>query len=239
MLTEILRYAWALLNNWAGYTTGGLITAVVATWLAWKERKMTHKILICLSALFFIMAGFKAWEDVREKQRAAETEAERQFRQAEYNQRRIDQIQDAFLIASNKWVGETTLAFSVDVKGDNDGNIANIQNSPGAKLTQTVNPLPKPYVYTHKLSSSIALAGGGAYKTQFEVGVAYGHKVLRWTVRHHVQVLSDPAIEDKGTDTVFLSNGTMVPVEQFLFTILTARQAAESDFDFLVELPKE
>src|SRR5438445_363346 len=68
---HIWIFFWAVLDNWAGFFTGGIIIAVVAFWLTWKGKAMTRKFLIGLSICFFVMATYKAWEEQYEKADAA------------------------------------------------------------------------------------------------------------------------------------------------------------------------
>jgi hypothetical protein len=63
MLNDIRNFFWAVINNWAGYITGGLIIAAVTVWFGLKGKTMPRKTLIVLLVLFGLMACFKAWEE--------------------------------------------------------------------------------------------------------------------------------------------------------------------------------
>jgi len=65
------EFFWAIVNNWAGYATGGTIAAIVWLWLGWKQRAMPRKWLAYLCLCFLAMAIYKAWEDQYEKVVAA------------------------------------------------------------------------------------------------------------------------------------------------------------------------
>ena len=67
---EIGCYLLALVNWWTCLFTGGVIIAAVTWGHTWKGVQMTRKFLIGLSIVFFVMAGFKAWEGERLKVRS-------------------------------------------------------------------------------------------------------------------------------------------------------------------------
>jgi len=67
MLSDIEHFAWDVINNWAGYSTGGLILACVVLWFGVKEKTMPRKVALVLAALFLLMAFFKAWQDKSQK----------------------------------------------------------------------------------------------------------------------------------------------------------------------------
>src|SRR5438128_12641043 len=62
-ITDIGRFLWAVINNWAGYSTGGIIVAVVALWHLIKNRPVPRKLGIGLAIFFFFLSFFKAWQD--------------------------------------------------------------------------------------------------------------------------------------------------------------------------------
>jgi hypothetical protein len=70
-IKELGVWLWAVINNWAGYSTGGLIVAVVALWGLLKNkptgRKVTRKIGLRLALLFLFLGFFKGWRDQYEK----------------------------------------------------------------------------------------------------------------------------------------------------------------------------
>ena len=78
---HVWLYLLEMVNNWAGYFTGGIIIAVFTVWLAWRGKVMTRKILIGLTILFFIMGSYKAWEDQYERAEAAEKASDNDLQQ--------------------------------------------------------------------------------------------------------------------------------------------------------------
>jgi hypothetical protein len=62
---EVVKFAWAVLTNWAGYVTSGLIAALLVGYSYWKNKPMPKFFLIMFAVLFLFMAFFKAWEDQR------------------------------------------------------------------------------------------------------------------------------------------------------------------------------
>ncbi len=61
--SDIGRFLWAVVNNWAGYSTGGIIVAVVALWHLMKDRPVRRKVGIGLAIVFLFLSFFKAWQD--------------------------------------------------------------------------------------------------------------------------------------------------------------------------------
>ena len=57
---EIGQFVGAVINNWAGYSTGGIIVAAVAFWRALRNIPVSQKVLLTLAAVFFVIALFKA-----------------------------------------------------------------------------------------------------------------------------------------------------------------------------------
>src|SRR5471030_1329766 len=90
----IWEFLWAVVNNWAGYATGGIVTAVVWFWLGWREKAMTRKFLKWLSICFFVMACYKAWEDQYEKAAEAGRASDANLHQTKEYQHRIDGLSD-------------------------------------------------------------------------------------------------------------------------------------------------
>lgn len=66
-LHELGKFLWASINNWAGYSTGGVIVAVVSLWHVLKNRQISRKLGLCLAALFLFLAFFKAWQEQFER----------------------------------------------------------------------------------------------------------------------------------------------------------------------------
>ena len=60
---ELGEFLWAVINNWAGYATGGLIVALVWLWSTVKQGPVSRKFGIGLAILFLFFAVFNAWRD--------------------------------------------------------------------------------------------------------------------------------------------------------------------------------
>ena len=64
-ISDIFQFIWAVINNWAGYATGGLLVALVWVWSVWKDKPTPRAVLLALAGLFLFFAFFKAWDDQR------------------------------------------------------------------------------------------------------------------------------------------------------------------------------
>jgi len=62
-MRNFLDFLLAVLNNWAGYATGGLIVASCWLFFLWKDKPMPKFLGFLLAAIFLLMAFFKAWKD--------------------------------------------------------------------------------------------------------------------------------------------------------------------------------
>jgi hypothetical protein len=62
---DIGRFLWAVINNWAGYTTGGVIVAALWLWSTVKQVPISRKSAILVAAFFLLVAIFNAWRDQR------------------------------------------------------------------------------------------------------------------------------------------------------------------------------
>src|SRR5689334_12364051 len=91
-VTEFLRQvvAW-----WAHWSTGGLLVAMMGLAQAFRGKPFRRRVQLSLFILFLLMAFFSVWEDARQKQRSAESNALTQKQRADYNQKRVDRLTDA------------------------------------------------------------------------------------------------------------------------------------------------
>jgi hypothetical protein len=62
-VSEFGRFWWAVFNNWAGYSTGGIIVATVAFWHILRDVPISRQLGLGLAVVFLCMAFFKAWRD--------------------------------------------------------------------------------------------------------------------------------------------------------------------------------
>lgn len=61
--SELSRFCWAVINNWAGYSTGGIVVATAAFWHILRDVPMSRRFGLGLAVVFLFMAFFKAWRD--------------------------------------------------------------------------------------------------------------------------------------------------------------------------------
>ena len=73
-MADLLEFLWAVLNNWAGYSTGGIVVALVLLWqtLGSRPQPISRTGGITLAVLFLSMACYKAWREQRGERRRAE-----------------------------------------------------------------------------------------------------------------------------------------------------------------------
>lgn len=64
-IKELQDFLWAVFNNWAGYTTGGVIVALVSLWSTLKQKTIPRKLGVVLGVIFLFLAFFNAWRDQR------------------------------------------------------------------------------------------------------------------------------------------------------------------------------
>ena len=62
-LKELFIFSWAVINNWAGYCTGGVIVALLWFWSTIKQRPISRKIGTALAIIFLCLAVFNAWRE--------------------------------------------------------------------------------------------------------------------------------------------------------------------------------
>jgi hypothetical protein len=95
MFKEIWQFICEVIKWWTHWGTGGLLLFVTVMAQAFRNKPFKRAVQLSLFFVFLLMAFFSAWEDAREKQHQAESEAIGQKQRADYNQKRIDRIQDA------------------------------------------------------------------------------------------------------------------------------------------------
>src|SRR6266496_4592186 len=74
-ISELGAFLWAVINNWAGYTTGGVVVALLWLWSTLKQIPISRKFGIGIALIFLFFAIFNAW---RERNHAA-LDAERKL----------------------------------------------------------------------------------------------------------------------------------------------------------------
>ena len=71
---------WAVINNWAGYTTGGLIVALLWFWSALKQQPLSRRLSIALAVGFLAFAVFSAWREQYRARLRSDAELQRMTR---------------------------------------------------------------------------------------------------------------------------------------------------------------
>lgn len=60
----MFTFLWSIINNWAGYATGGLIMALVFFGQTWSKKwKPSKKLLKSLCMIFLVLAIFQSWDE--------------------------------------------------------------------------------------------------------------------------------------------------------------------------------
>jgi predicted membrane protein len=63
-MAHMLTFLWAVMNNWAGYATGGMIMAVIFLGQTLSNKWAPSKRLLKVCCvIFFALAIFKSWDD--------------------------------------------------------------------------------------------------------------------------------------------------------------------------------
>jgi hypothetical protein len=63
MFRQIVPFLLAVCFNWAAYSTGGIIVAIVTFWHSLRNKPVSKKLAIALALCFLLMAFFKAWDE--------------------------------------------------------------------------------------------------------------------------------------------------------------------------------
>jgi hypothetical protein len=69
---EIGTFLWEVINSWAGYTTGGLIVALLWLWSTLKQKPTPRLLAIGVAILFLLSAFFNAWRSQYDARNAVE-----------------------------------------------------------------------------------------------------------------------------------------------------------------------
>lgn len=62
-MSRFLLFLWRVLNNWAGYVTGGLLVGTLTIYAIWRDAQAPRAIMLGSSAVALLLAFFKAWDD--------------------------------------------------------------------------------------------------------------------------------------------------------------------------------
>jgi hypothetical protein len=63
ILKQMGDFVWAVITNWAGYATGGVIVALVSLWSLLRKIPPSKKFGVVLALVFLFVALFNAWRD--------------------------------------------------------------------------------------------------------------------------------------------------------------------------------
>jgi len=125
-MRAFLACAWAVLNNWAGYATGGLFVASAGLYLTLRDQRMPRRIGLALSALFLLMAFFKTWNEQKSLLRSAWAE----------NRKLVGQIDD---LARSRIHG--TIDFAIlGAQADNGSHAALVISLWNAEAPSAIEP---------------------------------------------------------------------------------------------------
>jgi MFS superfamily sulfate permease-like transporter len=62
-IKELGEFLWAVINNWAGYATGGVIVAILWLWSTYFQKSVSKRWGIALAIFFLTIAVFNAWRE--------------------------------------------------------------------------------------------------------------------------------------------------------------------------------
>jgi hypothetical protein len=62
-LRQLGDFVWAVINNWAGYTTGGLVVAALWLWSTVRQKPTPQLLAIVVACFFLFVATFNAWRE--------------------------------------------------------------------------------------------------------------------------------------------------------------------------------
>jgi len=60
---QIFEFSWAVINNWAGYATGGIVVALVWLWSTVYQKIISRRLGVALALSFLFFAFFTAWRE--------------------------------------------------------------------------------------------------------------------------------------------------------------------------------
>ena len=70
-MADFGTFIWAVINNWAGYLTGGLLVGFFGLWFQWRDRPLPRYIALAIAAVALLLAFYKAWHDQFSENRVA------------------------------------------------------------------------------------------------------------------------------------------------------------------------
>ena len=117
---------------------------------------------------------------------------------------------------------------------NNSGNIASVNASPGATVSQSiVNPLPKPVMQFSELESKSVLTNG-VYATTYLIDIENPADPMRVTVSNSPAIIAPMVIKKLGGGSVATSDG-MKPWGRYRIEIVTSDAIQNTNIQFFVE----
>jgi hypothetical protein len=145
LLGDIGSFLWSVINNWAGYCTGGIIVALLWIWSTVKQTTVPRRIGIIVAISFLAVATFNAWRE--QKKRADDADVARQKAEARFDELTIPKM-------------------SADIVGMMDAHMTiGTNNRSLITLVVTVRNLGAPSIAQFK-KASITLSGGQEFHPQ-------------------------------------------------------------------------
>ena len=77
-LQRIREFTWAVVTNWAGLSTGGILVATLGLWQTYR-KPFPRKVALSLASFFLLISFFKTWQDQRILRISAEQELAHRF----------------------------------------------------------------------------------------------------------------------------------------------------------------
>lgn len=114
-INEIGQFLWAVIYNWAGLSTGGVIVALVGFWHLLKNQPIPRRLGFVLAVFFLISGFFLAWQD---QHRALLWE------QQKNSMPQLSETLDQFLGAPGRSYDESLLAIFATVRNTGAESIA-------------------------------------------------------------------------------------------------------------------
>ena len=62
-IRELGEFLWAVVNNWAAWTTGGVVVALLWLWSTLRQIPISRKIGVIIALLFLFLSFFNAWRE--------------------------------------------------------------------------------------------------------------------------------------------------------------------------------
>ena len=271
-----LAFLGSVLDHWAALT-GGCVMALISFFHLWKDKIPSRKLLIWSSIAFFVLAFFLTWQDQFELRQTAETDRDVFKEESASRQKRIDLLNYLLLKleATNKSQSDIIMSYNKQspivqgnqasnitvntdysskpinttqfVGADNNGNVAQLNNSPNASVTQSIlNPAAKPKISKiDPIYVNAPLYGAykfqPIYRTEFSIAMDSSSPLTDFKLNCNLpRSLVFPPIKDFKLDGAGMSlEGGWHYMGTATITFLTSQKVNLSDLNFSVESVKQ